>query len=264
MYARAFLTGFYYDVSMKWKIMLGLMVLFIAFNLIGVQGLYVNANAGTTVATSNLGLDAHVAIIPSATIVSMDNATITIESEEYSGSLISKGKWIALTSDDAELCKWLEASTLIEMGNATIAMATLSKDNKTINVLLGLKQGDLILIRPKIIKRAIAKAKHGTFEFTCKLVGKVGPFLVVEKKGIRALVLVDPDGKWYKAGYGAVTWREVVNELNVGDALWLCTHNIAILKKGFAEVLGVRALIWGFSGAIIDLTNGIAIAKYPL
>lgn len=169
-----------------------------------------------------------------------------------------------MAEDEVGVYYWTRVKEYVEEDSALIVMVSISKGNKTFNVLLGLRQGGVFIIRPILIKRSVHKWKHGTFEFTCKLIGKRGYSLMVEKRGFRALVLINPEGKWYKAGYGEVSWKDVMNEFNVGDSLWLCTHNILILRKRFAEVFEISAIIWGFSGAIINLDTGVALAKYPL
>ncbi len=247
----------------------GLLVLIVALSLLSAQSLYIQSKAASTpltVAANSPSVTPKTVTINAlnATIIEIGNSTITVGSNQFSGKLITIGKWIMLSKDEVGIRCWLEAKNSIEEGEAVMVMATVSRGNKTIDVLMGLKQNDVILVRPILMKHAVVKAKHGTFEFSCKLTDKRGPLLMIEKRGIKALVLVNPESKWYKAGYGDVLWKDVIDEFNVGDTLWLCTHNIAVLRDDFSKIFGFKAIIWGFSGAIIDLTSGVAVAKYPL
>ncbi|MHC1629007.1 MAG: hypothetical protein ACXQTI_09285 [Candidatus Nezhaarchaeales archaeon] len=246
-----------------------LLVLVVALSLLSAQSLYIQSKAASTplaVVTSSPSVTPKTVTINvlNATIIEIGNSTITVESNQFSGELIAIGRWIMLSKNEVGIRCWLEAKNSIEEGEAVIVMATVSRGNKTIDVLMGLKQDDVVLVRPILMKHAVIKVRHGTFEFSCKLIDKMGPLLVIEKREIRALVLVNPESKWYKAGYGDVLWKDVIDEFNIGDALWLCTHNIAVLRDDFSKIFGFKAVIWGFSGAIIDLTSGVAVAKYPL
>ncbi|OYT29500.1 MAG: hypothetical protein B6U95_02340 [Thermofilum sp. ex4484_82] len=167
------------------------------------------------------------------TVTSITNTSIAVRSGEFSGELIAVGKWLLVARSDVGVYHW--AKTM-----------------------------DTFLARLALVKYSKHEWKHGTFEFSCKLVEKRGYSLIIEKKEFKALVAINPNGKWYRAGQGEVLWKDVINEFNPGDMLWLCTHNILVFKTGFAEIFGINAIIWGFSGAIIDLDTGIALAKYPL
>ena len=198
------------------------------------------------------------------TVTSITNTSIAVRSGEFSGELIAVGKWLLVARSDVGVYHWAKTMEYVREGDSVIVMASLSKGNETINLLLGLRQGDTFLARLALVKYSKHEWKHGTFEFSCKLVEKRGYSLIIEKKEFKALVAINPNGKWYRAGQGEVLWKDVINEFNPGDMLWLCTHNILVFKTGFAEIFGINAIIWGFSGAIIDLDAGIALAKYPL
>jgi len=44
--------------------------------------------------------------------------------------------------------------------------------------------------------------------------------------------------------------------LRLEDIIRFFCHNVLIMKQEFAERFGINAIIWGYSGAIIDLTSG--------
>lgn len=199
-----------------------------------------------------------------ATITKVDNRTITIRSDNSTFEAVAAGRWLLVSESEVGLQPWALAKEYIDEGDASALIANVSWRGEEVMVLLCLKQGDVLVIRPLTLKHYTRVHRHGNFEFTCRLVEKMGSSLIVEKRGLKALVLLDPDGLWYRAGYGDVEWRDVVDQLSVSDTLWLCTHNILVLKGELADMLGFNALIWGFSGAIMDLTNGLALAKYPL
>ncbi len=209
-------------------------------------------------------LDSSKIRVLNGTITSIANTTIVVKSGEFSGELIASGKWLLVTQSDVGTYHWMETMEYVREGDALIVMASVSRDNETLNALLGLRQGDTFIVRPTLVKYFTHERRHGTFEFTCKLVEKRGYSFIIEKKGFKALVFINPEGRWYRAGQGEVLWKDVVDEFNLGDTLWLCTHNILVFKSEFAEIFGINAVIWGFSGAIIDLDTGIALAKYPL
>ncbi len=196
-------------------------------------------------------------------------ANITLIADSYiiandSIKLITGGRWLVISNNLTAIQYWSKVKSYIDDGLALLIIASITRNGRAYNVLLGLRQNSKVLLRPALIKCCKLKYLHGAVEFTCKLIGRRGFSLLVEKKGFKALILLNPNGKWRRAGNGDVYWRDVVNEFNIGDTLWICTHNILILKPVLAKFTGVNALIWGFSGAIIDLSNGLALAKHPL
>ncbi len=195
------------------------------------------------------------------TVSSVTNSSVVAEEV---GELFARGKWLVVSEAYTGLCPWLKAKEFVKPGKATAVVAVVARGNRTAAVLLGLRQGNCSLVRPILLRRSAAKHRHGTMEGACKLVAKLGASLLVERGKLRALVLMNPEGKWRRAGSGDVRWKDIVGELNVGDTLWICFHNIVVLRPKFAEVFGFNAVIWGFSGAIIDLDTGLALAKHPL
>jgi len=250
---------------MKELVIIGLIMSTVLLGVIGFQKLSELTSVTETSLSETLAKPVQNKVkVFNGTITSVANNTIVVSSVEFSGELIAKGRWFLVAEEEVGVRYWVRVKEHLEKGEALIVMISINRDNETFNILLGLKQGGTFFIRPILVKYSTYKWRRGTFEFTCKLIEKRGYSFIVEKRGFKALVIINPDGKWYKAGQGEVLWRDVVNEFNVGDTLWLCTHNVLIFKKEFAKNFGVNAIIWGFSGAIIDLNTGTALAKYPL
>ena len=90
-------------------------------------------------------------IVDDAVIESIDNSTVTAIISGSEIDLFAKGRWVVI-SDEIETLPWIEAMKYVEPGDAVVAMATVTKGNQTGDVLLGIKQGDLILVRPILLK----------------------------------------------------------------------------------------------------------------
>jgi len=197
-------------------------------------------------------------------ITLISNDSITVESEEFSGQLLAKGRWFFIDGSYIGIKSWVKVYCYIEEGEALIVMASISKDDKTINLLLGLKQEDLALLRPIILKQSIRKYAHtkNYFGIYGTILYKGNNYLLINNRGYRAIVAISENSTWYKAGDGLVTWEEVRGEFNDGDRIRVFCHNILILNKELSKYFGFNAIIWGYSGAIIDLTSGVSITKY--
>jgi len=196
-----------------------------------------------------------------ASINSIDNSTITITSESgESMKLFAAGKWI-LISDEVERLAWTEARSYLEKGNALIVMTTLSKGNASKNVLLGVKQNDIILVRPILIKHYVKAHRHAAtyLSFRGTLADKGENYMILERDGAKILAITN--GDWIKAGGGEVTWKDVSNEFQPGDEIRLFYHNLVVMKSEFTENFGINGFIWGYSGAIIDLTSGTTLSR---
>jgi len=196
-------------------------------------------------------------------ITSIGEKVITIESSEFTGELIAIGKWLLISANDAGVYSWSDVKHYVSEGDALIVVTTISRRNKTLNVLLALKQGDVILVRPIVLRYYAKGLKHTKLYMGiyCKVVGRRGPYLVVERNGFTGLLMADPNGKWYKAGYGEVTWNEIVDEFKEGDLVRVFCHNVLVMKEEFSEKFGISFIVWSYSGSIIDLTSGVAITK---
>ena len=154
-------------------------------------------------------------------ITSVDGKSTTVESESFSGSLIALGEWLLFTESEVSVYDWSKAREYVREGEAFIIMTTITKANKTLNVLLGLKQDGVGLIRPIMLRYYALKHLHSKMYIgvRVKLVYKGDNFIILEKEKeelgrIRGLALVN--GKWIKAGYGEVTWSDVKDEFKIG------------------------------------------------
>ena len=206
-------------------------------------------------------VDAEKPTFLTASINSIDNSTITVTTESgESMKLFAAGKWI-LISDEVERLAWTEVRSYLEKGNALIVMATLSKGNVSKNVLLGVKQNDIILVRPILIKHYVKAHKHTAtyLSFRGTLADKGENYMILERGGAKILAITN--GDWIKAGGGEVTWKDVSNEFQPGDEIRLFYHNLVVMKSEFTENFGINGFIWGYSGAIIDLTSGTTLSR---
>lgn len=118
-----------------------------------------------------------------------------------------------------------------------------------------------MMFRPILLKVYAAGHKHTKTYMGPRgeLVDKGKNYMVLENDGRR--VIASTRGKWIKAGGGEVTWSDVADEFHVGDTVRLFCHNILAMRKEFSDVFGIDGFIWGYSGAIIDLTSGTALSR---
>lgn len=197
------------------------------------------------------------------TIVSISNTSVVVESSDFRGELVAKGKWFFICNDSLGLEDWSQVSGYVKEGLAQIAVV-FNTSNGTGSILLTLKQGDLRLFRYQLIKWGTIRklSTRNYFGVYGKILYKSENFLVVNIRGYRTVVFIGAESKWRKAGDGIVTWKEVSREFREGDTIRIFCHNIVFFKDTFARYVGFRALIWGYSGAIIDLTSGVSISRY--
>ena len=194
-------------------------------------------------------------------IDSIDNSTITIVNESGENlSLFAKGRWI-LISEEVRVMPWIEAMNYVEGGDALIVMTTIEKGNVTRDILLGIKQGDLILVRPSLLRYCAKGHKHSSIYLSFR--GEVADtgenYMILERNGNTVLALAN--GEWIKAGGETVTWKDVSDEFRPGDEVRLFYHNLLVMNDDFAENFGIKGFIWGYSGAIIDLTSGTTLSR---
>ena len=196
-------------------------------------------------------------------VTSIGERSIVVEDDEFIGELIAIGKWLLISSEDAGVYSWSDVKGYVNEGDAFIVMVVVSRGNKTFNILLALKQSNTILIRPIALRYYAKGHKHTRLYMSiyCKVVGRRGPYLVIEKNGVTGLLMADPNSKWYKAGHEETTWSGIVNEFKEGDLIRVFYHNVLVFKDEFREKFGIGFVIWSYSGAIIDLTTGLAITK---
>ncbi len=195
------------------------------------------------------------------TIVGVTNTTVTVTSGNVTEELIAEGRWLLVTDDTVDLLPWFEAMNQIERGDATIVVAKTSLSNETKYVLLGLKQGDRKLVRLILIKHSAVKHLHTRTYMSIrgKIALKGEKLILLDRNGTKGIVVVG--GKWVKAGSGETTWSEVADEFNVGDNLRIFCHNILVLNNKFTETFGIKFVVWGYSGAIINLDTGTTLSK---
>ena len=200
-------------------------------------------------------------IVDDAVIKSIDNSTVTAIISGSEIDLFAKGRWVVI-SDEIETLPWIEAMKYVESGDAVVAMATVTKGNQTGDVLLGVKQGDLILVRPILLKHCAKHHKHASsyLSFRGTLIETKENYMILERDGHRVIALAN--GKWIEAGgEEEVTWADVRDEFKPGDQIRLFYHDIAVFNEKFENLTGIKALIWSYSGAILDLTSGTTLSR---
>ena len=109
-------------------------------------------------------------------IASVGERAISVEGDEFAGELIAVGKWLLISANDAGVYSWGDVKHYVSEGDALIVMTTISRRNKTLNVLLALKQGDAILVRPIVLRYYARGYKHTKLYMGiyCKVVGGGG------------------------------------------------------------------------------------------
>ena len=195
------------------------------------------------------------------TVDSLDNSTITVVNESgESIKLFARGRWI-LISEEVRAMPWIEAMNYVEGGDALIVMTTLGKGNVTRDILLGIKQGDVILVRPSLLRHCAKGHRHSStyLSFRGEVADTGENYMMLERNGNAVLAMAN--GEWVKAGGETVTWKDVSDEFRPGDEVRLFCHNIVVMNDDFAENFGIRGFIWGYSGAIIDLTSGTTLSR---
>ncbi len=195
-----------------------------------------------------------------ARILAVGDSTITVEREGEEMELAAEGMWLMVAGKVAKV-EWSEAAGYIESREALVAMVTLNRGDSIVNVLLGLRQGGNIFIRPALLKRSAARHVHMRAYLSVRgeIAEKGENYLLIKRGDHMALVVTG--GAWLKAGEGETTWEEASASFNPGDTVRVFCHNILVLRKEAAEAFGIRAVIWGYSGAIINLSNGTALSK---
>ena len=202
-------------------------------------------------------------VICQAVITSVSDNSVTVEVGGESLELPVEGRWLTI-SDKLETTSWTSAKDLVSEGPATIAYATLTEGGAVAKqVLMGVKQGETALFRPVLLKLYAKKHGHTKHYFSIYgyVAGKGENYLKLERNGLTAIALVK--GRWLTNGGNQATWTEVSSRFNEGDLVRLFFHNIMVFKDDFAEAFNLKALIWGYSGAIIDITSGTILTRVP-
>ena len=219
------------------------------------------ASVSGAYALEKADVDRSSVIFENVVITSVDNSTITV----VGGSgevleLFARGGWIVI-SDRVERLPWNETMNYVGADEAVIARATVTRGNFTGSVLLGLRQGDLLLLRPIFLKHCVKAHRHTStyMSFRATLADKGENYMTLEREGHKVIALTK--GEWIKAGGATVTWGDVSDEFMPGDEIRLFYHNIVVMNDEFEENFGIKGFIWGYSGAIIDLTTGITLSR---
>jgi len=250
----------------KYLIFIVLTVLIVA-SIAGVtlysSNVLAEASSSDDTASEYKGVKYNVRIF-NGTITSITNSNITIESDVFSGTLSTNGGWIYIDSELIKRGDWSSVYGQLSEGDAFIAMLSIEKGDRSLNILLGLKQNDILVFRARVLNRYTSRWMHtrNYFGIYGKIVYKGENYMAINKHGHNILVIVGQETEWYKAGYGVVKWSDVRDEFNEGDTVRIFYHNILILNNRLAEYLGFKAIIWGYSGSIIDLDSGTALMRY--
>ncbi len=193
-------------------------------------------------------------------IVSVSDTSIIVTTEDGSSlELLAKGRWIVI-DDRLVFRRWANASRYVREGEAIVLVSTIERGNESVNIVLGIRQDGTTLFRPILLKVCAKGYRHTGMYMSVRgeLVEKGGNYMVLERNGHKLLASVR--GEWIKAGE-RVKWEDVSSEFNVGDEVRLFCHNILIMNEEFSETFGISGFIWGYSGAILDLTSGVALSK---
>lgn len=193
------------------------------------------------------------------TIVSVTNTSVVVEGDEFSGELIARGMWIGVNESFIGRGSWIKVMGKVETKDSLIAMVSVEKNERTFNILLGLEQDGLTILRPRLFKVFHTK---NYFAIYGEIISKGTNYMVIKNHDRKVVVVINPDSTWYKAGQGVVTWSEVSGEFKPGDVIRVFYHNILVLRKNFRDSFGINAILWGYSGAIIDLTSGTSLVRY--
>ena len=194
-----------------------------------------------------------------AQVTSVSSESITAVIDGSPVELRAGGRWLLIANGVLRKANWSEVAGLIGEGVATLAF--IEGGEGSTYVLLGLKQGDLFAFKPALLKLCARRWLHARIYLSVKarIVDKGSNYLVLERKGHRALAFID--GRWLKAGVGEVEWSQVNDEFKVGDEVRVFCHNVLLMNQGFEEAFDLVGFIWGYSGAIIDLSSGTALSR---
>jgi len=194
-----------------------------------------------------------------AQVVSVGSGSITALVDGNLVELRAGGKWLVVA--EGALCEanWSKVAELVGEGSAKLAF--IKEAEGSLSVLLGLKQGDVLVFRPALLELCAKRWLHTRTYLSVKarIVEKGSNYLVLERSSYRALAFIN--GSWVKAGVGEVQWSQVADEFKVGDEVRLFCHNVLLVDQGFEEAFGLAGFIWGYSGAIIDLSSGTALSR---
>ncbi|RLF22390.1 MAG: hypothetical protein DRN15_09165 [Thermoprotei archaeon] len=187
-------------------------------------------------------------------VIGVTNSTITVLIENREVTMFTRGLWILISNTTVDIVPWKHAAECIDKGRATIAFTHVSRGNRTLYVLLGVRQEEVILIR-LLVLRHLAHRRVGLRKFTGKLMAKGDELIMVRTKDVRVLAIVK--GRWYRVGHGEVTWSDVSSEFHAGDRLWLCGR-VWLLER---SPLKVHIAICYLDGALVDIDQNITLLR---
>lgn len=192
-----------------------------------------------------------------------DDSTLIVTTAEGTLELFAKGRWIIITDESIDGALWARTKSRVVEGGALAAMSSTTKDGEMLNVLLGLAQGGAILLRPVVLRREAKRYVHTSNYISVggRVADRGKNYLTIERGGFKGLVAIRSESRWIKAGAGEVTWSEASDEFKVGDTVRIFCHNALIMKGEFAGNFGISAFVWGYSGAIINLTSGTTLSR---
>ena len=204
----------------------------------------------------------------SVNVTEVGDSYVAVESDALSGKLVALGTWLYVHGAEAGRARWAEIKDRVSTGPAVAAVVEVERGDKRVLVLAGLRQGEigegLLIVRPWLLRRCaerLLSTRH-YLGIYANVTVSTSHYMLVETRAGAALAILQPGSKWYVAGRGEATWSEVAGEFRKGDLIRIFCHNVLILSDEFAEHMGFKALIWGYSGAIINLTTGTTVCKF--
>ena len=191
-------------------------------------------------------------------VISANNRTLTVQARNRTGKLFAAGKWIVISGGERESLDWSEVRNFIKVGeNATIAFTIMRRNNRTIPILLALKQGNVRLVRyipRRSLSLLISKRVRADFKAIVMNASERG---ILAKVGNRSVFIIMA-GRWIKAGEGSTSWSEVRGLFSPGDKIWVYGRMI-ILKR---SLKGIRAIV--VPKTVINLDTGVSLIREQL
>jgi len=215
-----------------------------------------NVNGGQRYSRSRIG-------VFQVIITNVSDIGIEVTSSNYNGTLLAKGPWLYI-SDRIGKGFWDSVKDMVQEEEAKVLVVVFERNGTRIPVLAALKQDDLILVRPHLVRRSVAGERHTrTYQSLYARVVRVGEnYMVIEREGHKILMRIPENSTWFVAGGEVKTWAELKENFSEGDVIRVFYHNIVVFRSGFEEFTELKGFLWGYSGAIIDLSNGFTITRY--
>lgn len=127
-----------------------------------------------------------------ATVVSVTNSSVTVARGEVSEEFTAGGRWLLLLGDAVKAVPWSEAKAYVGEGEALVVAASVDRGSRTTSVLLGLKQGDVALVRPALLKHWAKRHVHtkSYIGIRGEIFQKGSNYLLIQRNGHKGLVVV--------------------------------------------------------------------------